>query len=424
MKIQSYLNAILDPNEKSISRYATIIGFFITMYGLKLMEERLKIYMSYLIRANLLVDILILCFIFSIMVYLLIKFDFRFKALKMLIVMLISVLAIYSIHTTINQFTLTSLKLREVSLLPISQLSMSDKNVMQINETEKKFSINFSQIKFCRNVGFDFIIRKNYTCSVKASKQRENKAEKGFFRSNTFLSFMFKVILLIFVYLITMRILIWLVLEIPEKKSDENSLKAAKIDETKVLVEVQNQEIESNDSIFVVTQMQRQSFAKKLSAKCSEHQLSISHKIKRKHFDTAKKHSYSMDNLDMNTNNKFKKSNTTSLVSLESENLKCYDSCASNLSTVESRKDESILTLNNYRESLYTKMDNVYLINWILLNGIDSKFGKMLFANFLNKTVQDLVCKYLKFISFLLNAVSLLKHALFMTINLISSKFL
>ena len=164
MKIQSYLNAILDPNEKSISRYATMIGFFITMYGLKLMEERLKIYMSYLIRANLLVDILILCFIFSIMVYLLIKFDFRFKALKMLIVMLISVLAIYSIHTTINQFTLTSLKLREVSLLPISQLSMSDKNVMQINETEKKFSINFSKIKFCRNVGFDFIIRKNYTC--------------------------------------------------------------------------------------------------------------------------------------------------------------------------------------------------------------------------------------------------------------------
>ena len=112
--------------------------------------------------------------------------------------------------------------------------------------------------------------------------------------------------------------------------------------------------------------------------------------MKRKHFDTAKKHSYSMDNLHMNTNNKFKNSNATSLVSLGSENLQCYDSSASNLSTT--RRDESISTLNNSRESLLTKMDNVNLINWILLNGIDSKFGKMLFANFLNKTVQDLVC--------------------------------
>ena len=116
--------------------------------------------------------------------------------------------------------------------------------------------------------------------------------------------------------------------------------------------------------------------------------------MKRKHFDTAKKHSYSMDNLDMYTNNKFKNSNAASLVSLESENLQCYDSSASNLSTVveSPRKAESISTLNNSRESLLTKMDNVNLINWILLNGIDSKFGKMLFANFLNKTVQALVC--------------------------------
>lgn len=401
--MQSILNSILDPNEKSIRRFGSLIGFLVTMYSLKVIEKQMKIFMDYLISANLLVDLIILILVFSILVYIIVTFNFRFKIIKILTVMLIVIFTLYTSHLTINQFTVTSLKLRRVSILPNTHIkSFYNKNVVKTNEKANAFSNNLTRIKSCKKLEFELLIRKNDSCRVKTSKNLiKMETDNSFLASNTFLVFIFRVILLVFAYLLAIRILIWLVIDLPEKKNDQISKedeKTSKVEENLkkeiIFSEVKNMDLKLNNNFVETESLKRINFVKNIFTKSSQDHINIRKKIKRKHFDTAKTHSYSMDNLNKNFSSLYHdKLGAESLVSLESGNLQCYESSSS--TTIASKKAESNLTLNSFNESenVHPKTDNINLVNWILQSSIDAKFSKMLFANFLNKTVQDLVSK-------------------------------
>jgi hypothetical protein len=395
--MQSYLNIILDPNEKSLSRLGSLLGFFVTLYGLKLVEKQMRIFKDYLTSANLVIDLFILVLVISILVYVMIKLNFRFKFLKILTLMLIVMISLYTSHVTINQFSTTIFKLRLVSSSQASIQTM-------IDNKENERQINLSKIQSCKNGKFELLIRKNDSCSKKNAKTSSLINRKNnFLDSNTFLAFMLRVSLLVFAYLIAIRMLIWLVIDLPEKENNQDSILNEKHGNTRKIEEKQSEtffqevsEIVSNDSHNIIKSENRLSYVKNISAKTSQDHLNIRKKIRRKHFDTAKTHSYSMDNLNTNINtntNSPNNSGTSSLVSLKIGNLKCYESSST---TFASKKSESNFTLESTGEPFYenSKMDNINLINWIFFNGIDAKFGKMLFSNFLNNTVQDLVSSY------------------------------
>ena len=120
--------------------------------------------------------------------------------------------------------------------------------------------------------------------------------------------------------------------------------------------------------------------------------LTLNKEIKQKHINTAKTHSYSVDDLSGSINcSRINRTNSlTNLVDKSDKlrQLKCFNSTRT-IAKYTPKENETKLSLSNLIENL-PSMNNVNLINW-LLYGTESNFSKMIFVHFLNKTIQKLV---------------------------------
>ena len=394
MALKEFLNKVFDLDAASEQLIVSVFGFFVTMYCFRVIEIKLKIMFNYLSSLNLLTDVLILIFVFIVLIYLTIRANIGYKVDKYTLATcaLITFASAFTFYLVVNQSMSTIRKISDLNrTLPFLELSPYKLQLTEsdlLNSNKEMTPNKQPKIKSCQKPKLKLIAKKKDTCRKKDSDvHTEINTELSFGEFFAFITrvFVITVCSLIAIY-VTTRAFLWVVLELPD---DRHSVQAQTSNEKITLADTKTHTLAVSAE---ETKIKRQNYVKNISmSRASLDRFSIVNKIKRKHFDTAKTHSYSVDELSKNLH-RTKSYSTNSLTSLQSDNsgetistLQCY-----NFSTMSTLADDITCGSKENLKSNSALMS--MLFNWMALHRMGSELStSKIFLDSLNEVAQQQV---------------------------------